>query len=208
MLSRILKAWDLLLVLTVFALAIAWAFHESVDPFFDDPELSYSANFNLLYGTHVASGVVRHKPGWTRLEMGSKASPHVYIDDLNRDKSIRIVPKRQQYEEIPRSDHPFNYLQECFGVVRVHGAKRIADTTYEGIPAVQYRSTATNYDITYWISADGLLLRFKGQATSISGLTFSIDYRLSRIELAPQAAELFVPPQGYSRVSTTEGSRR
>ena len=204
MLSRIWKYWDLILIAVVLIGLNALPYRPSTDPLFQDPSVSYSAHFSLLYGTHVRSGVVRHRPGWSRIALGSIASQRIYIDDLEHSRTILVVPNKHQYMQVPRDDHPFFYLQECFGVVRVHWAKRIGETTYEGIAAIRYRSKGRNHDITYWTTRDGLLLRFKGQATD-NGLTFPIDYRLSGIEFKPQETRFFAPPPGYKRVSKIDG---
>jgi hypothetical protein len=51
-----------------------------------------------------------------------------------------------------------------------------------------------------WLSRDGIPMKLAGSFTATNGKVSTIRWELDHVKIGPQAAALFEPPEGYSKL--------
>jgi hypothetical protein len=160
-------------------------------------DLEFSAEQTTRVGTKSMTGKIFFQPDRWRVEMAGQEGPRVSINRLDKGITWLLLPNRT-YVEIPlRLDQIPRVAPKIEGEVK---RKRVGVEQVGGRMTEKYEVTVEikgRKEVIYqWVAAD---IKFPMKTASIDGKWESV---YNFVTLAPQKADLFELPAGYTKAPT------
>jgi len=163
-----------------------------------EPQIGFTAERTLVIDGHTYQGKIWAMPGKERHEQQIQGLKPVFLLRADRPlaeivvASIKTVVQLEmppQFRELDRG----RLKKRPVGRDTVNG---IATTKYavdEVVPEGHARGTL-------WFSRDDIPMRADGTFTDPKGKVTTLRWELSNVKIGPQPADLFEPPQGFSKL--------
>lgn len=163
-----------------------------------EARVGFSADRLLVIDGRSYNGKIWAMPGKERHEQAIQAFRPVFLLRSDSPLGEAVVP---QLHTIVQFVMPPELRLLGAPELKKHPA---GQETVNGIATTKYAIDESvpegHANGTIWLSHDGIPMRLTGTFTAAKGKVSTVRWELSHVKLGPQPAELFDPPQGYSKL--------
>ena len=177
-------------------MALAWPAAAGV---LGDARVAYNARCALTVDGQTYQGMLYAKPGFQRHEQSLGGVPEVAILDISAGHGYFVVPMLKSY-----IDFPIDRAMRELSSPDVAGAG-VGREAVNGVATTKYRvahraDDGTRIDGFVWLTSSGVPMRGDGAVSVPNGKRTPFAWELSQLQIGPQPASLFQPPDGFYRL--------